>query len=112
MSSASFPSDMLKAYVVTIPKPGKEPITPAIFRAISLLNTGVKLYAKILAHRLLPILPTLIKPDQTDFTAGRQASDATRRVVDIIQYAGSCRAPSLLLCWMRRRHSTGFTGVR
>lgn len=97
MSSTSFPAEMLKAYVVTIPKPGKDPNTLANFRPISLLNKDVKLYAKILAHRLLSILSTLIKPDQTGFTKGRQASDTTGRVIDIIHYAGSCRVPSLLL---------------
>lgn len=97
MSSASFPSEMLKAYVVTIPKPGKEPTTPPNFRPMSLLNTDIKLYAKILAHRLLPILPSLINPDQTSFTSGRQASDAAHRVINIIHYAMSCHIPSLLL---------------
>lgn len=117
MSSASFPSEMLKAYVVTIPKPVKEPTCPANFRPISLLNTDVKQYAKILAHRLLPILPSLIKPDQSRFTPGRQASDATRRVFNVMQYAGSCRVPSLLLSldagkafdrihWGYMRHTT------
>lgn len=88
---------MLKVYVVTILKPGKEPTLPANFRPISLLNMDVKLYAKIIAHRLLSILPTLIKPDQTGFTSERQASDATRSVINILQYARTCRIPSLLL---------------
>lgn len=96
MFSASFPSEMLNAYVVTIPKPGKELTTPPNFRPISLLNMDVKLYAKILAHRLLPILPTLIILDQAGFTSRRQASDATGRVIDIIHYARSCRISSLL----------------
>lgn len=88
---------MLKACVVTIPKPGKDHTTPSNFRPILLLNTDIKLYAKILAHRLLPILPLLINPDQSGFTSGRQALDATRRVINIIQYPKSCRIPSLLL---------------
>lgn len=70
MPSAAFPHEMLKAYVVTIPKPGKEPTIPSKFRPISLLNMNVKLYANILASRLLPILPILIRPNQTGFTTG------------------------------------------
>lgn len=34
MSSALFTTEMLKAYVVTIPKPGKDPNTPANFRPL------------------------------------------------------------------------------
>lgn len=79
-----FPSEMLQAYIVALPKPGKEPTSPANFRSILLLNTDAKLHAKILAHRLMPIFPILIKPDQSSFISGCQASDATRRVIDII----------------------------
>lgn len=88
---------MLQAYIVTIPKPGKEPTSPASYRPISLLDTDVKLYANIIAQRLTPILPTLIKPDQTGFINGCQVSDATRRVLGIIQLAGADQLPSLLL---------------
>lgn len=111
MTSASFPPEMLQAYIVMIPKPGKEPTSPANYRLISLLNIDVKLYAKILAHRLTPILLTLIKPDKIVFVSERQASDATRRVLGIIQNAATGRVPSLLCYpWMRRRHSTSSTG--
>lgn len=88
---------MLQAYIVTIPQPGKEPTTPSNFRPISLLNTDMKFYAKILALRLLPILPLLSNPDQTGFTSGRQASDTTRRIINIIHYSSTHRMPSLVL---------------
>lgn len=45
-----FPKEILGAYVVTLPKPGKDPRTPANFRPISLLNMGVMGF-------VMPVLP-------------------------------------------------------
>lgn len=88
---------MLNAIIVTLPKPGKEPNTPPNFRPISLLNIDLKVYAKIIASRLLNLLPLLIHPDQTGFAKGRQTSDATRRLTNIIHLARVYKRPSLLL---------------
>lgn len=65
-----------------IPKPNKDPTIP---RPISLLNLNIKMYAKVIALRL-DILPTLIHPDQVGFIKGRQAPDATRRMLYILCY--------------------------
>lgn len=66
-----FPSEMLWAPIVTLPKPGKDPDTTTYFHPISLLNSDVKLYAKILASRLSAVLPSLVKSDQMGFMQGR-----------------------------------------
>lgn len=85
---------MLRAYVVTIPKPRKDPITPANFQPISVLNLDVKIFAKLLAKRLMTVLPTLIKKDHMGFV---KTSDVTKRILNIIQYAEKTQTSSLLL---------------
>lgn len=96
-SLSAFPNEMLRATIITLPKPGKTPNTPQNFRPISLLNTDVKIYAKTLANRLIPILPLLVYKDQSGFTKGRQSADATRRLIDLIHSAAQSGTPSLLL---------------
>lgn len=56
--TSSLPKKMLKAYAVTLPKPDKDPMTPTSFRSISLLNTDVKFYAKLIAKQLTDIKNT------------------------------------------------------
>lgn len=60
-----------------------------------LLN--VKIYTKIIAPCLLDILPTLSNPDQTGFIHGRQASDTTRQIVNVLPFAEKEQIHALLL---------------
>lgn len=96
-SSSSFSKEYLSALVITLPKPGKASNVPQNFRPISLLNLDLKIYAKTIATRLIQIMPMLIHPDQSGFTKGRQSSDATRRMINIIHQAEITGTPSLLL---------------
>lgn len=96
-TTSRFPEEMLKALVVTLPKPGKNPDVPSNFRPISLLNIDLKIYAKILAKRLAEYMPLLIHRDQAGFTKGREAPDATRRVISLLSGVEHSGAPSLLL---------------
>lgn len=83
--------------IVTLLKPGKNHDCIANFRPISLLNVDIKIYAKLSAQSLKEVLPRLIQPDQMEFVPGRQTSDATRWVINIVHYAERCQTPSLLL---------------
>ncbi|XP_056409714.1 protein sel-1 homolog 3-like, partial [Hyla sarda] len=97
LNGNSFPPEMVKATIATLPKAGKTPDWPTNLRPISLLNVDVKLYAKVLANRLSQHLPEVINKDQVGFVKGRLAEDGIRRVVDLISVASLNRVPSLLL---------------
>lgn len=88
-SSGTFPSEMLRAVIVTIPKPNKGPTSPANCRPISILNMDVNIFAKLLALGLQQILTHLIHPDQVGFVPGHQAPDGTRHVINLTSQAGS-----------------------
>uniref|UniRef100_A0A8C5MVW3 Reverse transcriptase domain-containing protein n=1 Tax=Leptobrachium leishanense TaxID=445787 RepID=A0A8C5MVW3_9ANUR len=94
---APFPAESLLATIVLLPKPGKDPENIDSYRPISLLNTDIKLLAKILALRLDPLLPVLVSPDQVGFIPGRQAYDNTRRAADLVWFAETYQRPSLFL---------------
>uniref|UniRef100_A0A803J7W0 Reverse transcriptase domain-containing protein n=1 Tax=Xenopus tropicalis TaxID=8364 RepID=A0A803J7W0_XENTR len=83
--------------ITTIPKPNKDPTKVENYRPISLLNSDIKIYAKILANRLNPILRGLVANDQVGFVPTRQAPDNTRKVINIAIQANQTRSPCLLL---------------
>uniref|UniRef100_A0A8C5MSB1 Reverse transcriptase domain-containing protein n=1 Tax=Leptobrachium leishanense TaxID=445787 RepID=A0A8C5MSB1_9ANUR len=97
LSEGTLHSSALAATITLIPKPGKDPLLPSSYRPISLLNTDVKLLARILASRLQQYLPRLVDSDQVGFIPGREAKDATSRVINAILIAKQEKLPFLLL---------------
>lgn len=77
--TGSQPKSTSEAYIVLIPKPGKNLELPESYRPISLLQIDIKILAKILALRLKVIL-TLIHPDQTGFMPAKNTAYNLRRL--------------------------------
>uniref|UniRef100_A0A803K3V4 Reverse transcriptase domain-containing protein n=1 Tax=Xenopus tropicalis TaxID=8364 RepID=A0A803K3V4_XENTR len=96
-TSQSPRKELFQATITTIPKPNKDPTRVENYRPISLLNSDIKIYAKILANRLNPILKSLISDDQVGFVPTRQAPDNTRKVINIAIQANQTRSPCLLV---------------
>uniref|UniRef100_A0A8C5P6L6 Reverse transcriptase domain-containing protein n=1 Tax=Leptobrachium leishanense TaxID=445787 RepID=A0A8C5P6L6_9ANUR len=87
----------LSATISVLKKPGKDDTDVRNYRPISLLNTDLKILAKIMANRLAPLLPALVHADQVGFIPGREARDATTRVLSAIGLAKRTHTGLLLL---------------
>lgn len=79
----TFHNSTLQAQISVIPKDGKDPTQCGSYRPISLLNTDLKLFTKIIASRLQQHLPQLIHLDQVGFVPTREARDNTTKVLNI-----------------------------
>lgn len=84
LNSGALPPSFNQACISLLLKKGKDPLDCASYRPISLLNTDVKILAKVLAHRLEDILPSVISPDQTGFIKGRHSFYNIRRLFNIL----------------------------
>lgn len=78
------PPTILEAQIKVIPKPGKDASLCANYRPISLLNSNLKLYAKILANRMMLFMPALNGREQSSFIPNREGRDNTITVIHLI----------------------------
>lgn len=76
-------------------KPNKDPLECSNYRPILLLNIDLKLFTKVLANRLWPLLHLLIGPEQVGFMPGKEARDNVTKALNLIH----------------RAHSDGFEGM-
>lgn len=96
LQDTPIPLEMQRSFISLIPKPDKDPSLCANYRPIALLNSDLKIFTKLLSNHLNMILPSLIHKDQVGFVPLRQASDNTRRVIDLVEMANREGFASLL----------------
>lgn len=96
-SSPQANKDILKAHITLTLKPGKDTTMVSDYRPISLLNVNLKLYAKVLANRLLPLLSKLISLEQVGFIPGWEARDNTIKAINIHHWLPTTSKPGFLL---------------
>ncbi|XP_041429991.1 protein max isoform X1 [Xenopus laevis] len=80
VQGAPLPITSKLATVVLILKEGKPPENCGSYRPISLLNSDIKILAKILANRLKLVIEQLIHPDQTGFMPNKGTDINIRRL--------------------------------
>lgn len=92
-----FPPQALMAYIVVIPKPGKDTTFCQNCRPISLTNIDLQMYSKFLANRLSPHFPNFIHLDRVGFTTMRETHNNTIKTITLINHAQSSKTPMCLL---------------
>ncbi len=100
VEAGAFHPQLNTALISLIPKKGKDHSNCANYRPISLLNTDIKMYARILALRLQRYINKLVHPDQTGFMPGRLAADNIRRLLHVIHESRACPTPAEFSPWM------------
>ena len=89
--------EALNAHITLIGKEDKDPSLCASYRPISLINVDIKMYSKILAEKIRPLLAGLIDNDQAGFIPGRETRENILRVIFVIQKAKKKNEPVVFL---------------
>ena len=97
IEKGGFSRDVNTALISLLMKKDKNPTDCSSYRPLSLLNSDVKIFAKLLALRLEPHMPELVSSDQTGFIKSRTAADNIRRLLHIIDAAPGCETPMSVL---------------
>lgn len=75
---------MFLAYIIDIPKEGKDTKQSNNYRPISLLNSDLNIFTKILAQWLAPLLQNRIHYGQVMFMSGREARKRITITIDLL----------------------------
>lgn len=82
-----FPQDMLLVNMTLIPKPNKDNTLSQNFRPLLVINNDFKIFAHMLASRLLKVITSLVSPDKTVLITSKQLTDNIQLAMNVLQYA-------------------------
>ncbi len=97
IKKGAFSRDVNLAIISLLLKKNKDPTECSNYRPLSLLNSDLKIFAKILARRLQGYMTRLVHCDQTGFIGSRMASDNVRRLLHIIDKAPTIGSSAAVL---------------
>lgn len=75
---------MIHSFITGIPKAGKDPLKPASYCPVALLNLDLNSSTRLLSYRLSGTLHNILSKDQVGFLPYRQAGGNTRWAIDVI----------------------------
>lgn len=96
-TDSPFLSQALEAHITVLPKLSKNPTLCGSYSPISLTNIDIRMYSKMIANRLTPLIPDLINLDQVGFTPGRETRDNTLKTIALMEHAQKCHIPACLI---------------
>ena len=83
--------------ITLIEKTGKDRTYLENWRPISLTNVDAKIASKVIATRIVEVLPEIIHNNQTGYVAGRSIGEAARSILDVMDYTKKVNIPGILL---------------
>ncbi|KAM9316739.1 uncharacterized protein PAF06_007809 [Gastrophryne carolinensis] len=90
-------STMNTAIIKLIPKPGKDGRFCNNYRPISLINCDLKIYASLIANRLLKVIPYIISGFQAGFIPKRGVNQNISLAVSIINHIKETKSKAIVL---------------
>ena len=90
-------SSQRQAIITLIEKKGKDRNYLENWRPISLTNVDAKIASKVIAARIIPVLPEIITSTQTGYVKGRFIGEAVRSIIDVMDYTKEQNIPGILL---------------
>lgn len=97
MEQGTLPSTLTEATIILLHKSGKDPLKCNSYRPISLLNSDIKIFAKIIASRLETVISDLVSQDQTGFIPGRHSFTNIHRVLHVMHSSASSAVPEIIV---------------
>ena len=93
----------MKAHVMALLKPGKDPSVPKNFKPISLLSHTYKLFERLPLNRIGPMVNNLLIPEQADFRPGKST---TSQVLNLTQYIEDGKVTGVVLVDLSAAYDT------
>ena len=88
---------MRQAIIICLPKDTKDRRFLKNWRPISLLCVTYKLASTVIANRMKPYIDKIVSKSQTGFLSGRNISESTRLIYDIMHYIEVKKINGILL---------------
>jgi len=86
-----------QALITLTGKKGKDRNYLENWRPISLINLDAKIASKVIAARIIKVLPEIIHTNQTGYVKGRFIGEAARSIIDVMEYTTQQNIPGILL---------------
>ena len=83
--------------ITLIEKTGKDRTYLENWRPISLTNVDAIMASKVIATRIIKILPEIIHSNQTGYVSGRYIGEAARSILDVMEYTKTVNIPGIIL---------------